>query len=68
MPLYHYRCENCETQVELFRSLSDKEDVRCDGCGTRLKKMPSAVAIAVSRSPASRPMATTGTCGGGGGG
>ena len=46
MPLYHYRCEICDTQVELFRSVADKENVLCDGCGTVQRKMPSAIALA----------------------
>lgn len=68
MPLYNYRCEKCDTQVELFRSVSDKEDVLCDGCGAVLTKMPSSIAVATRRSKGSTPMASTGNCGGGGGG
>lgn len=68
MPLYHYRCEKCDTEVELFRLVFDTDEVRCDRCGTVLKKMPSAVSVATKRSKGSNPMASRGNCGGGGGG
>ena len=38
MPLYEYRCEECDEEFELIRSASDSSEVRCPSCDGRAEK------------------------------
>lgn len=33
MPIYEYRCENCEDQFEILQSISDEPLKKCQKCG-----------------------------------
>jgi len=41
MPIYEYRCQNCETIVEAIQSFSAPPLTRCDNCGGDLRKLIS---------------------------
>lgn len=44
MPLYDYRCPSCGAEQEVQHAMSEigKIQVKCDQCGTTMKKMLSA--------------------------
>lgn len=44
MPIYEYRCQSCEHELEALQKLSDPELCECPSCGQpELKKLISAV-------------------------
>lgn len=45
MPLYEYRCERCEQQVEVIQKFSDDPLETCQRCGGKLERLLSAPAI-----------------------
>jgi putative FmdB family regulatory protein len=45
MPLYEYRCTDCNKSLEVIRKFSDPDLVDCSECGGRLEKVLSAPAI-----------------------
>ena len=47
MPLYDYKCYNCEAEKEVQHSMSEigKIEVLCDHCGQHMKKMLSVPAL-----------------------
>ena len=46
MPIYEYKCENCDHQLEILQKISDEPAVTCPECGQdRLRKMISAAAF-----------------------
>lgn len=64
MPLYEYRCSDCETKFEkLIRGISTNPDgVACPDCGSETRRLVSACA-AVSRGEGGQ---VTSVAGGGG--
>ncbi len=42
MPIYEYRCEDCETVIEKLQKFSDPPLTECARCGGRLQKVISA--------------------------
>lgn len=44
MPIYEYRCQACQNELEAMQKLSDPELIDCPACGQpALKKLISAV-------------------------
>jgi len=44
MPIYEYRCQSCDHELEVLQKLSDPELRECPSCGRpELKKLISAV-------------------------
>lgn len=41
MPIYEYKCKECEEKVEYIQSFSDKPKRKCLFCGGRLEKQIS---------------------------
>ena len=43
MPIYDYKCSDCEHQIEVIQKISDKPRVTCPKCNKKtLKKLISA--------------------------
>ncbi len=43
MPIYEYRCESCDHEMEALQKMSDEALVKCPECGkSTLKKLVSA--------------------------
>lgn len=38
MPVYEYRCEDCDEEFEAFRSISDESSQRCPSCSSETCK------------------------------
>ncbi|MFP4529090.1 MAG: FmdB family zinc ribbon protein [Candidatus Kapaibacterium sp.] len=65
MPIYVYKCLDCETKYEIFHKSSEKsEDIVCPTCGSNeSKKLMAASNIGAVRSPAPAPQSCdTGSC------
>jgi len=45
MPLYEYRCPNCNSEKELLQGMESKEGILCDKCGVGMIKKPTCPAI-----------------------
>jgi len=45
VPLYEYRCKNCEHQFEKIQSFSAPEEKECPECGGPVEKLLSAPAV-----------------------
>ncbi len=46
MPIYEYKCEDCEHQLEAIQKISDDPIKECPACGKQsLKKLVSAAAF-----------------------
>ena len=45
MPIYEFRCTECNAYTEVFQKLSDKQPTRCRKCKGRLEKLVSKSAI-----------------------
>lgn len=45
MPIYEYRCEDCEAGFEIMQKMSDDPLEVCEKCGGRLRKVLHPVAI-----------------------
>ncbi len=45
MPIYEYRCDDCEALVEVFQKMSDDPLETCERCGGTLRKVLHPVAI-----------------------
>jgi putative FmdB family regulatory protein len=39
MPIYGYRCTQCEHELEVFQSMADKPLTTCQVCGGTLRKL-----------------------------
>lgn len=50
MPIYEYRCDDCQQVTELLRPMSQAEDtVKCDSCGSlRTRRVQSVFAATVT--------------------
>jgi putative FmdB family regulatory protein len=38
MPTYDYICQNCQHELEVFQSITEKPLKKCPECGGRLKE------------------------------
>jgi putative FmdB family regulatory protein len=45
VPIYEYRCGDCETSFEVLQRMSDDPLVTCEKCGGHLRKVLHPVAI-----------------------
>lgn len=46
MPTYEYRCEECDTRLEVFAAMSDPPPAACEACGSsKLVKVLFPVAV-----------------------
>jgi len=45
MPIYEYKCENCNSIFEEFQNANDKPLTKCKKCGGKLKKIFSPAGI-----------------------
>lgn len=45
MPLYEYKCRDCESCFEFMQKASDPLQKKCPKCGGPLDKLPSAPAL-----------------------
>ena len=45
MPIYRYRCEQCEKETEVFQGINDEPLMTCEDCGGRLRKLIGRVGI-----------------------
>ena len=41
MPIYEYRCNNCEKIIEVMQKFSDKPLTRCPACSGRITRIIS---------------------------
>ena len=39
MPLYEYKCPNCGNKFEKLLSISKRDDVKCDKCGSAVERV-----------------------------
>ncbi|MCS7263808.1 MAG: hypothetical protein NZ805_03125 [Armatimonadetes bacterium] len=39
MPVYDYRCDACGYTFEVFHSVDERPDVKCDKCGQQARKL-----------------------------
>ena len=63
MPIYEYRCEECDHRFEIIQRLDEGADgLTCPGCGApRLAKMFSTFAAAATQASTAEP-ASAGCC------
>ena len=55
MPIYEYRCRDCEQFVSLFRRMSDESTPSCPECGqSHLKRCLSKVSVVKSDADCAR--------------
>ncbi|MBD3413312.1 MAG: zinc ribbon domain-containing protein [Candidatus Aminicenantes bacterium] len=45
MPLYEYKCSQCDKKIEIIQKIGDKSPIKCPFCGGKLKKLISIPAI-----------------------
>lgn len=45
MPIYRYRCDQCEKETEVFQGINDEPLMTCEDCGGRLRKLIGRVGI-----------------------
>ena len=68
MPIYEYRCEDCQGEFELL--VRGGEQPECESCGSprleRLLSVPAAHTASSSLRVSDGPRAGPGPCGGGG--
>lgn len=64
MPIYEYRCEQCDHRFEILQRLGDGADgLRCPDCGvSRLEKMFSTFASAATQGSTVEPSLSGGCC------
>jgi len=41
MPIYEYKCQSCNKEIELFQKISEPPLEKCESCGGKLKKLMS---------------------------
>jgi len=50
MPIYRYKCDQCEKETEVFQGIHDNPLTTCEDCGGRLRKVIGRVGIKFSGS------------------
>jgi putative FmdB family regulatory protein len=45
MPIYRYKCEQCDKEIEVFQGIHEKPIETCEDCGGRLRKVIGRVGI-----------------------
>ena len=65
MPIFEYRCQDCNTQFEvLHKSTVNQEEVSCPECkSTNNKKLISTFSASISSSSSAGDSCATGSCG-----
>ncbi|MEM6755658.1 MAG: zinc ribbon domain-containing protein [Planctomycetota bacterium] len=67
MPVYEYRCEECEHLTEALRRMSDADDpMACEKCGTDQTRRVQSLFASTGGGADSAPMGGGGSCCGGG--
>ncbi|MCS6860391.1 MAG: zinc ribbon domain-containing protein [Abditibacteriales bacterium] len=68
MPIYEFRCQECETQFEELVSLHNGQEVACPHCGgTSVKRLMSSFASRIKAGSGGAPIVRSGGGGHGGG-
>jgi putative FmdB family regulatory protein len=49
MPLYEYRCDECDETFEVLRRITEKDDVRCPRCDRPARKLLSGFSVGGDR-------------------
>lgn len=63
MPIYAYRCEECNFSKDVMQKMSDEPLTVCPSCGkASFKKQLTAAAVHGSGSGSSMPMGGCGAC------
>jgi putative FmdB family regulatory protein len=63
VPIYEYRCKNCENKFETL-ILSSDEEISCPECeSTTLEKLFSTFGVKSERPPSSYPISASSGCG-----
>lgn len=62
MPMYEYKCDDCDEKFEAIARTTDKDIVECPKCGKKVRKLVSAFSLRGGY------FGSTGFGGGGGGG
>ncbi len=64
MPIYEYRCEECEHRFEILQRIGEgAEGLSCPSCGVeRLEKMFSTFAAAATEGSMAAPASGVGCC------
>lgn len=39
MPTYTYQCQECGDTLDVFHSITAKPRIRCESCGTRMRRL-----------------------------
>jgi putative FmdB family regulatory protein len=51
MPIYEYKCKQCDTKVTRNKSVTQLDDVEsCETCGNELKRVYSSIGVTFSGS------------------
>lgn len=45
MPKYDYRCDSCDTVVEILKSINDSNSEMCQVCGKEMAKVYGSVGV-----------------------
>jgi putative FmdB family regulatory protein len=45
MPMYRFKCSECDNEIILLRSMSDQSPVFCKECGAQMEKVISKVGV-----------------------
>ena len=65
MPLYEYRCDECDETFEVLRRITEKDDARCPSCERPARKLLSGFAVGGGGASSDAGI-SGGGCGGGG--
>ncbi|MBW2277950.1 MAG: zinc ribbon domain-containing protein [Deltaproteobacteria bacterium] len=65
MPLYEYRCDECDETFEVLRRITEKDDVRCPSCERPARKLLSGFSVGGCGTSSDAGI-SGGGCGGGG--
>ena len=49
MPIFNYRCERCDDEVEVFQHRHDSPPGECANCGSKLERILSSPAVNLHR-------------------
>jgi len=49
MPIYNYRCERCDDEVEVFQPRHDSPPGECANCGSTLERILSSPSVNLHR-------------------
>ncbi|HKA19642.1 MAG TPA: zinc ribbon domain-containing protein [Blastocatellia bacterium] len=49
MPIYVYRCESCDDELEILQARHDAAPGACRKCGTTLERIPSSPSVNLNK-------------------